>query len=291
MAYTSNYSFGVNGTGRQGVLSFGAKPKLSDVFGGLNPFYLGQSFTIEEVVTIYSSIDDYSLLRSEDRWFEPKQYIGTWQRLNDTAIPQANNNDYGLIRNTIHQMSHCRQFTISADPSNLIQLGDGGRVRQCNLFLEPSTYLIGGTTIPVTGFAPVPTESLLIYENFTQAAQLIDKEYDLWYAGFGLFFYPGMSGISVEIKVGVIDVVYNGAAKWSAPVCGLNKPTCDEEFQAYILTINQGHPIDTVYPGSDQYGHYSNQTNCNNDLGAPCQVSLYTCSDGGTRQFWYRASN
>ena len=285
------YSFGQNNTGKQGVVFSAALPKLSDVLSGVNPFYIGQSFTIQETVVIRSVINDYSLLRREDRWFDAKEYIGTWQRLNALGQVVSGANDYGLIRNQRHEMSHYSQWTVSADPSNLLQLSDGGRIRQCNLFLEPSIYLPGGTTTPVTGFAPLPIENLLIYENYSQPAVLIDRPYDLWWAGLGLYFYDGISGFDVELKASAVNVAYNGAQRWEAPTCGLAKPTCDEEFRTYILSVNNGQPIDTVYPGSDIKGHYSTQGTCDGDPGAPCVVGLFTCSDGGTRPYYYRLAN
>ena len=91
--FNQTYTFGAGATGAQGAMFTGALPKLSQVFGGTNVFYPGSSFTIEEVLTIVSNIDDYSKLRAEDRWFSPKQYIGTYQRLSLAGVPQTEPHD------------------------------------------------------------------------------------------------------------------------------------------------------------------------------------------------------
>ena len=285
---TRTYTFSGGSTGAQGVLNYGVTPKLSEVFGGTNIFYLGSTFIIEEVVTIVSQIDDYTKLRAEDRWFSPKQYIGTYQRLNDVGVPQNEQHDQGLIRTTYHQMSHRSMWTIGANPVTPLQLGDGGRVRQCSLILEPYVFVNPPNPTPIAGFAPVSEPDLLIYENFNQAATIEDRDYSLFFAGLGLYFYDGMSGLRVELKASVINAVYNSAPAWNSPVCKLGQATCDEQFAAYILTINGGFPLDSTNPGIVGGGVYSSLGICMSDGKSVCAARTFTCTNGETRTYYIK---
>jgi len=285
------YTFKGDATGAQGVLSFGAPIKMSEIFGGTNVFYVGQSFVIQEVLKIISQVDDTTLLRREDRWFDPKLYIGTWQRLNSTGLPTHNNTDYGLIRSTIIELSRYNTYTIGANPDKPIQLGDGGVIRQCNFELESVLLPLPGGTGVVAGSKPLDTDALFVYQNYFQPAAIDDAIYDLHFAGMGLYFYPGCSGIALTLDVSVVNVLYNGAEQWTAPLCKLGKQTCAEEFAAFVLLNNQGHPIDTIYPGSGLSGLYSSQGACDADVGAPCGQEIFTCTDGGVETYYRHINN
>jgi hypothetical protein len=286
--FQATYFFEQDATGRQGVLQMSESPKMSKVFGGTNPFYVGQSFVIQEVFTIISEVRDFSLLRTEDRWYQEKRYIGTWQRLARSGLALNGTDDYGLIRSEVQELSRYRTWTISADPAVKIQLGDGGRIRQCNFILRPEPFVPKGGVNIVAGFVPTYDTEQFIYEDFVQPAQLIDREYDLYFAGMGFYFYPGCVGIRAELAVSVINVVYSGADKWDPPKCDLTSATCDEQFAAYILANNQGQPLDAVYEGDDITGHYSSEGACNATAGVPCGEMTYICSDRQTRTYWIR---
>ena len=190
------------------------------------------------------------------------------------------------------EMSHTSYWTIGANPRNPVQLGDGGRVQQCNLFLQPDVYLPDGQNTPLTGFRPADLDPVLIFEQFTQPASLENREYTSWFAGFGFYFYPGCSGNYVQRKIGVINAVYNASEPWTTQTCRIGRQTCDQEFAQFILQQNQGHPINSVYPGSGISGHYSSLGACEADPGAPCQGLTYTCvADGTTRQYFVHSNN
>lgn len=263
MGISFTYDFPGAGTkqasGAQGTSIQGDSIPMSSIFGGRNVFVPGSSFIVQEIVTIVSALYDPKLVRTEDRWFTPKQYIGTYQRLGADTIPWSGEGDTGLIRGLIHKMTRYNTWTVGLDPNRQAQQGNQGVVDSCNFFLGAGVVLLPGTSIPTVGYGIAQPElTQFVTRQGITAPPLIDRDYIPYFGGFGLYFYPGACGVRVEFDFSIINVVYDDSPDWVTPECGTPTVACDIQFRNFILGINGNYDIDN--PAGIRFSSVENLT-------------------------------
>ena len=276
MGLSFTYNFPNAGTpaasGAQGILLQSTPIMLSDIFGGRNVFPVGSSFVIQEIVKIVSDVYDPKLLRREDRWFSPKEYRGTFQRLDFSGLPWSGEGDTGLIRTSPHSMTHYNHWTVGLDPTKQAQFGAEGIVNQCNFFAASTVVTFPPANIPTPGFGVGDPDKVQFRTvQGVAAPALQDREYFPYYGGLGLFFYPGVAGIRVEFDFSIINTVYDDSSEWESPTCSLTTNNCAAIRQEFI-DANPGRLFD-------------NLQDCL-AAGGRCPEGVFYCDDGTTLPLW-----
>jgi hypothetical protein len=278
-----SYSYNGNEqTGNIGVLSFGGTRNFSDLFTGLPQYYPGSTIQVQEIISVLTKVTDSKLVDVDFNWWEPKQYLGTFQVLSAVGLALHRDGDDGYLVSPYQEITRYSRYTITANPSVPIALNDGFIVNDCNFFIKTNVRANPVTGLPQTGQDLVSWgESAPVfrgYNSFT-AAPLADTPVNLVMGGIGLLLRPGVALSRVDYKAAIINDIYTAYSPFPIQTCNTIPPTCSEQFTAFM----QSHST-----GSVTGRYYYDQPTCVSTSKVGCAIRTWTCptNSADKRTYW-----
>lgn len=246
---------------------------LGDVLGAAidGYFYLGQSFSIEEQVSFELAVTKPELLDVDFRYEPPHEYLGNYTIPTEEGLRSfpINYRQFSYSRITI--------FTIT-DIDNKYREYDVGNIYQCGLDLRPTPYpplgFLYRPNKPNSIIIEPPVDPLFTVNSFRKPCKLSTIQlYNILLNRARIYTFPGVELVNSSILISAINTVQTVNEAYQPPECPLSTsaPTCDEEFEIFLV---------------NNPGAYPNQDVCQQAEQSSCIPLTFTCSDGGTRQYW-----
>lgn len=282
MAYSRTVLFPLPGTGRLRAGTASGLIPFSGIFSGLPLYYHGSTVQVQEDVILRCEITDSALVDTDLRWYQPLEYIGSWQILDDQGIWSGRPEERGFINAEVTRFRAISNYTVTANADGNRTLADGGTINQCNLELETvSIQTPLGITLSVA--RPRVPNNLLSYRSYRDPAGLQNRSFFERIREVGIYLNPGCRAISYTKNIAAINNIETSDQIWVPKPCTLGDLGCDLAFENFILDNNGGRPIDTI---GGRY--WSSQAICDvNASTPPCPRGTFECPDGqGTREYW-----
>lgn len=240
MAYTN--TFDISGqTGKIGVARYGGEITFQQLFTGAPQYYAGSVVQIQEILTIYTDVVRPEVVDVDLAWFVPKKYLGTYQILDGNYGYRHDVGDDGFLVDTIQKIARYSWYTITANPNVPIALDEGFIVDDCNFYTVAEVYLFPGTNTPVPGFRlRHPGDGKPIMRGYTSKtkADLANTTFNNLINGVGLYLNQGVEGIRVDYEVAIINDIYTAYQPFPVSTCELAAPSCLEQYNAYLGTVD-----------------------------------------------------
>jgi hypothetical protein len=207
---------------------------FSEIFAGIPQYPLGSTVRIEEILRIYTSIDDPLVVDVDTRYYQNKYFLGNWMIIDELGIPlHAQEND-GFLSWTIQEIKRYSEYTIVHHPS--VQKAESSTfiVEQCNFFLKPSVYLPQPISTPISGFDPISKSPLFRGKVEISPPPLINTKFNQKIHGIGLHFFPGTSGNRLEYTIAAINNIAVDLPATRDITCGLDTENCEASFARFL---------------------------------------------------------
>jgi len=255
---------------------------FSQILESTNRYYSGSIVVIREQWVIQWEIENQLLIDIDNKWAVPKVYLGSWQILDSNQNPIATPGYSGFCNSITTNIQLDSYAVVTADPDQLTVSGAIGKIQSCNFTLIESAIEINGQ--PVTAFVPDGTEPLLQFFPQEAPPTVGDSLFYRKLYSLGLYANPGCRPVVADYLIYDINYIPNQSPAFEPFTCATQN-TCQTEFDAYILLVNGGNPIDQGNPPQA----FSNIGACNAIWypgGGSCALYEYTCTSGETR-VWY----
>jgi hypothetical protein len=265
-------------------LVFNFPQKVEELYSVPQRFVEGQRIQVQEILRMYFSLVDPSVVDVDKRWFGNRPYIGTW-RLNRNNLQQFTaQGDEGFITSEFFDIIRYSEYTV-VPPPNVEQGTLGGvRLDDCNFLLEPVALNILSPLL-LTGQGLKKKEGVLLGDLSIDYPFLSNQDFFPKISSCGLFINKGCELTRYEYIRSVVSEVYLLRPPVSPPVvCSTNSDPCDPLFAAYIF--------------NDLFaGHFLTQAaaiawiSSIDPVNAPTLIPLlvrddFVCPDGSTREAW-----
>jgi hypothetical protein len=192
-------------------------------------------------------------------------------------LPYAGDGLDGYITSTITKISKKSWYTITANPNVLIAQHEQIALDNCNAYLTPEVYTFPGDPTPEAGFRFYARNPLFLGSISLSKAPLADTEFNQIINGVGLKLKPGVEGVSVNYKVGIINDIYTDYPPVDVPSCEfIPSGNCQAEFNGFIANGNSSF--------------FVSESECQNVLGVPCIPQIYVCQSDPTKTYTYYVS-
>jgi hypothetical protein len=282
MVYNSEFTFPAGSTGTQGALLLPVAPTFEQIFSGVPLYYAGSVIQVQEIHTIFTSVTDENVVDVDLNWFQPHQFIGTWQVFGDDTALISEPQSEGYINNTIQKLVFRSLYTVTANALRPTSIGDAFVVSQCNLELEGASVILP-PNIVLAVQRPRQIDPLLRGTIYRAPVSLADTEYFPRCKSLGFHIKPGCEVNAIATRIAIINDIYNDDLVASPALCELGAPSCDDEFLAFALGVNGGFP-----PNTPQKQVYTSVQACQSSSGQPvCLPQTFTCTNGDTRAWWF----
>lgn len=246
MAINYQKDFSPNSTGSQGVIfALGSTPSIGSVIDG-SIYYAGSTIQIQEIMDIQTSITNVSLVDVDLNWFEPKQYLGTYQIQSDLGLTR-NVEDDGFLTSQYQRIIRYSYYTVVSDGQGAVALPNKSYVNDCNFDLRadiisnPPVVDIQRSVLDNKGDNnPIFTVDLTL-----SSVALADDRFYPKMLGVGLFLKPGVAVDVVRYRARAINGIRVSLPSFEPKVCSTrNSTTCDEQYAAYVVA-NPGSVFET----------------------------------------------
>jgi hypothetical protein len=263
-----------NTTGRIYLgLSNPVAPLFSQAANLNSPFLPGSSFEMVEDWDITLRIDRPELVDSDQRWFYPIHYLGTWQGLGASFTPRAGDQFSGRLIQTVSTFSYETTYTTGLRNPLRQYKGATSAIDNCSF----ATTKIGATVNGLTLELQTPTSQIDLFtiRESLKACRLEDFFVSQRLRGMGLYLNPGVSFVSANYSVAAVSLAPIEPDYTEPQSCAQSlpppPPSCEQEFVSSI--INTGVGTRTEAEAIAQFGTIAIQ-------------QTFACSNGDTRQYW-----
>jgi hypothetical protein len=250
-----------------------------------NIHYAGSTIVLKEKAIVRLSIDEPDKVDSDFEWYFPQFKLGTYQIANWRGDYSHTPRDEGFFTSETTIFERCHQYIITADPAKPNVYDQYVTIEQCNFRLVPELIPIDG--VATLTYLPTNLEPILAGNTKIAPPELAEATFYQELGIIAMKLKPGVSFEGIDYTVGVANAVYNASAEFLQPNCSLPQVDCNLQFAAFVLANNNGLPIDSGSPPLI----FSSNDNCRSSSfppGSPaqCVSNIFTCSDGGTREYW-----
>jgi hypothetical protein len=268
-----NYSYNFGQATERASVVFGIldPPTFTDLFIGTPQYYPGSLIQVEEVLTIFTDVIAGNVVDTDLTWFQPKQYIGTYQILSGGGQAQHTAGDDGYLVDTIQSIRRYNWYTITANPNTPIADYEAVNLKDCNFILAPRASITIPPNITIetpSGLVNFPGETPIFRgRSSISAAPLANTPFFRQIEGVGLYLHPGVEAVQANYKARIINDIYTAYNPFPVSECNAVEIPCPERYNAFIQT-NGFFPDElacrTIHPvGSGN-----------------CELYSYPCGDG-----------
>ncbi|NJL71621.1 MAG: hypothetical protein HC888_08375 [Candidatus Competibacteraceae bacterium] len=265
-------------------------PLYSAVSPLQSPWLLGSSIQIEEVWEIESRIVLPELVQVFKDYPFDRYKLGNYSIVSADNVPKSAPQDSGYLHYLVQRISTTSIWTIGIDSGGLSVTDGTEEIDNCNFGTREVTLSFGGVSLALQ--SPVQDNSLFKIRKTSRPAVLQDTAIRRQAPKLGLFLFPGIELVSAEYSMSAVNLLKADATVFAPNACSALDPDCDAEFLAFRRT---NFPADADYPGSFADGQsglpegthiYSTLAAAEAGGDAPPGAYIYTCTDGGTRDYF-----
>jgi hypothetical protein len=244
---------------------------LSDIFSGIPQHYPGSTIRCQEILTLSLSVYDESIVDQDLAWYSPKKFLGNYRLLEDILLPTFYPEDSGYIENLTLKIRRYSEYTVTANPSVPIALGEDSIIDNCNFQLKSDSFFFGGLLL--TGSTLTNNQAVFKSQESLTKVDLEDTLFNRRLKGIGFFLRPGVEALTARYQASVINEVRILSAPFPNPTCSIGVASCSSQFELFI-----DNPANAAY---------LSQSVCQSQNGVQCLLGTFTCPSDETQTFNY----
>lgn len=283
MAYYSQVTLALDTNRRCGAQVVpGGQVQLSQILDASNIYFSGGLIPIRERWRITLQIVDPALISIDKEWGLNRYVAGNWMIVNEDFIPDVGENRSGFLTSVVNDIYADSYAVVTADETNLTTFGPIGKIQSCNFTLRETAIDYNGNS--VVAFVPLEEEPL--FQMFTQEAApaVGDALFDRQLVGIRMYIKPGFEPVLAEYFIYPTSRLPIAGSAFTQFTCS-TQGSCDAEFEAYILSINGGNPLDVGSPAFAFSTVGACNATWNQTGGGSCFPQVFNCSNGETRNY------
>jgi hypothetical protein len=228
-------------------LSNPVAPLFSQAANLNSPFLPGSSFEMVEDWDITLRIDRPELVDSDQRWFYPIHYLGTWQGLGASFTPRAGDQFSGRLIQTSSTFSYETTYTTGLRNPLRQYKGATSAIDNCSFATTKIGATISGLSVELQ--TPTSQTDLFTIRESLKAARLEDFFVSQRLRGMGLYLNPGVSFVSSNYSVAAVSLAPIEPNYTEPQSCAQSLPPppadCQREFQQQIIDTGRGYRTET----------------------------------------------
>lgn len=207
---------------------------FSKIFNGTPQLYAGSSFTVEEILEIYVTPTDRTVLDVDLLWYPPKYYLGTWSVFSQLSGFGTNPENRGFLEDFITQVTRYSTYTIQANADVPIGFHEELAIDDCNFVLDSF-----GVEIPPFSASKQTLglkESVFKGRTTLRKVPLIDQPFNRKIKYFGIATRPGCIATGANYKARIINAISVDLVPFAFAVCqAVQNVDCDALYNAFLI--------------------------------------------------------
>jgi hypothetical protein len=244
---------------------------FSQIFTGTPQFYAGSTFTVEEILEFYVTVQDDTLIDKDFIWYPPKLYLGTWSLFSQLSGFGTNPENRGFLEDTITQVTRYSTYTIQGNADVPIAVHEQSAIDGCNFQLI--SVEVGVPPLQVQGSALFDPVAAFKSRNTLQRVPLIDQPFNRKIKYVGIATRPGCLCTGILYKARIINAISVDLPEFPLTTCFYAPPAnCPLQFANFLSATS---------------GAYNNQLVCESTESVPCDINVYVCPTDPTQTFNY----